>query len=88
MIRLNRPAHTGRQAQVLKELTLFISGISSFLSSLNFMGTISNLRFLGFLLCLIPLFLWAILITALLLLLVLPILTGTLGILLADLHFN
>ena len=47
---------------------LLVSGISSFLSSLNFMGTISNLRLSGLVLAYIPLFTWGIIITALLLL--------------------
>ena len=67
---------------------LLVSGISSFLSSLNFMGTISNLRLSGLVLAYIPLFTWGIIITALLLLLTLPILTGALGVVLGDLHFN
>ena len=65
---------------------LLINGISSFFSSLNFMGTISNMRLSGFIL--LSLFSCGILITALLLLLTLPILTGALGMLLGDLHFN
>jgi cytochrome c oxidase subunit 1 len=65
---------------------LLINGISSFFSSLNFMGTISNIRLSGFIL--LSLFSCGIFITVLLLLLTLPILTGALGMLLGDLHFN
>ena len=65
-----------------------ISTISSLLSSLNFFATIGNLRLPGLSLGILPLFPWAILITAVLLLVTLPVLTGALGILLADLHFN
>tara|TARA_B100001105_G_scaffold255022_1_gene252627 strand:- start:1211 stop:2560 length:1350 start_codon:yes stop_codon:yes gene_type:complete len=65
---------------------LLLVGVSSFLSSLNFFATIGNMRLVP--LGVLPLFLWAILITAVLLLLTLPVLTGALGILLADLHFN
>ena len=42
---------------------LLVSGISSFLSSLNFMGTIINLRLSGLVLAYIPLFTWGIIIT-------------------------
>ena len=65
---------------------LLINGISSFFSSLNFVGTISNMRLSGFIF--LSLFSCGILITAFLLLLTLPILTGALGMLLGDLHFN
>ena len=67
---------------------LLVAGVSSFLSSLNFFGTIGNMRLPGLSLGVLPLFPWAILITAVLLLLTLPVLTAALGILLADLHFN
>jgi cytochrome c oxidase subunit 1 len=67
---------------------LLCAGISSLLSSLNFFATIGNLRLPGLSLGILPLFPWAILITAVLLLVTLPVLTGALGILLADLHFN
>ena len=68
--------------------SLLIAGISSFLSSLNFMVTINNMRLLGLIINCMPLFTWSILITALLLLMTLPILTGALGMLLLDIHFN
>ena len=67
---------------------LLLAGVSSFLSSLNFLATLGNLRLSGLSLGVLPLFPWAILITAVLLLLTLPVLTAALGILLADLHFN
>ena len=65
---------------------LLINGISSFLSSLNFIGTISSMRVPG--LGMVSLFCSGIGVTALLLLLTLPVLTGALGMLLGDLHFN
>ena len=67
---------------------LVIAGISSFFSSLNFFATIVNMRGNGLSCGILPLFPWAILITALLLILTLPVLSGALVMLLADLHFN
>merc|ERR1712186_234944 len=67
---------------------LLISGISSCLTSLNFWVTILNLRSYSLTLKTMPLFPWALLITAALLLLTLPILSGALLIVLADLHSN
>ena len=67
---------------------LLVAGVSSFFSSLNFFASIGNMRLPGLTLGVLPLFPWAILITAVLLLLTLPVLSGALGILLADLHFN
>merc|ERR1712232_1329451 len=55
---------------------LLISGISSCLTSLNFWVTILNLRSYCLTLKTMPLFPWALLITAAMLLLVLPVLTG------------
>merc|ERR1712146_376820 len=57
---------------------LLISGISSCLTSLNFWVTILNLRSYSLTLKTIPLFPWAFLITALMLLLTLPVLSDTL----------
>jgi cytochrome c oxidase subunit 1 len=67
---------------------LLVAGVSSFFSSLNFFATIGNMRLAGCSLGVLPLFPWGILITAVLLLLTLPILSGALLFLLADLHFN
>merc|ERR1712124_76302 len=67
---------------------LLISGISSCLTSLNFWVTILNLRSYSLTLKTIPLFVWAFLITALMLLLTLPVLSGTLLLLVGDLHSN
>ena len=67
---------------------LFISGISSFLSSLNFFITILNMRTNAVNLGVMSLYPISILITAFLLILTLPILAGALFMVLADLHFN
>ena len=67
---------------------LLISGISSCLTSLNFWTTILNLRSYYLTLKTMPLFLWALLITGGMLLLTLPILSGALLMVLADLHSN
>merc|ERR1712099_188046 len=69
-------------------LGLLISGISSCITSLNFWITILNLRSYSLTLKTMPLFLWSLLITAAMLLLVLPILSGALLMVIADLHSN
>merc|ERR1711939_1063242 len=67
---------------------LLMSGISSCLTSLNFWVTILNLRSYSLTLKIMPLFSWALLITAGMLLLTLPVLSGALLMILADLHSN
>merc|ERR1739840_88203 len=67
---------------------LLVSGISSCLTSLNFWITILNLRSYYLTLKTMPLFPWALLITAGMLLLTLPVLSGALLMVLADLHSN
>merc|ERR1712146_812319 len=67
---------------------LLISGISSCLTSLNFWITILNLRSYCPTLETMPLFPWALLITAAMLLLTLPVLSGALVMVMADLHSN
>merc|ERR1711874_758708 len=67
---------------------LLISGVSSCLTSLNFWLTILNLRSYYLTLKTMPLFPWALLITAAMLLLTLPVLSGALLMVLADLHSN
>merc|ERR1712032_1131820 len=67
---------------------LLISGISSSLTSLNFWTTILNLSSYYLTLKTMPLFPWALLITAGMLLLTLPILSGGLLMVLSDLQSN
>merc|ERR1711988_157784 len=67
---------------------LLVSGISSSLTSLNFWVTILNMRSYSLTLKIMPLFSWALLITAAMLLLTLPVLSGALLMILADLHSN
>merc|ERR1711944_60889 len=67
---------------------LLISGVSSCLTSLNFWVTILNLRSYSLTLKTMPLFPCALFITAAMLLLVLPVLSGAFLMVLADLHSN
>merc|ERR1711887_408251 len=67
---------------------LLMSGISSCLTSLNFWVTILNLRSYCLTLKTMPLFPWSLLITAAMLLLTLPVLSGALLMVIADLHSN
>merc|ERR1712144_25782 len=67
---------------------LLMSGISSCLTSINFFITILNLRSYCLTLKTMPLFPWSLLITGGMLLLTLPILSGALLMVLADLHSN
>merc|ERR1712238_246648 len=67
---------------------LLMSGISSCLTSFNFWVTIQNMRSCSLCLKTVPLFPLAILITAAMLLLTLPVLSGALLMVLADLHSN
>ena len=68
--------------------SLLISGISSCLTSLNFCITILNLRSYYLTLKTMPLFPWSLFITASMLLLTLPILSGALLLILSDLYSN
>merc|ERR1711976_559247 len=67
---------------------LLMSGISSCLTSINFFVTILNLRSDCLTLKTMPLFPSSLLITAAMLLLTLPVLSGALLMVLADLHSN
>merc|ERR1711930_18093 len=67
---------------------LLMSGVSSCLTSLNFLVTILNLRSYCLTLKTMPLFSWSLLITAAMLLLTLPVLSGALVMVMADLHSN
>jgi len=67
---------------------LLMSGISSCLTSLNFLITVCNLRSYSLTCNTMPLFPWAIFLTAVMLVFTLPVLTGGLLMVVADLHSN
>ena len=69
-------------------LSLHVAGISSLLGAINFITTIFNMRAPGLSLHFMPLFVWALLVTAFLLLLTLPVLAGGITLLLLDRNFN
>ena len=69
-------------------LSLHLAGASSILGATNFITTILNMRAPGMTMHKMPLFVWATLITAVLLLLAMPVLAGALTMLLCDRNFG
>jgi cytochrome c oxidase subunit I len=68
-------------------LSLHILSIASLIGAINFVCTIHNMRTAGMSYMRIPLFVWGIMTYAIMLILVLPVLSGGLTLLLLDRHF-
>src|SRR5262245_41230290 len=79
------PVYTGVEwGQHLWCISLIVLGISSLMGSINYITTVVNMRAPGLTWFRLPLTIWALWITAILLLLALPVLTSALGMLLFD----
>nr|YP_010461122.1 cytochrome c oxidase subunit I [Pseudalbara parvula]UUF68393.1 cytochrome c oxidase subunit 1 [Pseudalbara parvula] len=80
-------AHSGSSVD-LAIFSLHLAGISSILGAINFITTIINMRVNNMSFDQMPLFVWAVGITAFLLLLSLPVLAGAITMLLTDRNLN
>nr|YP_010271059.1 cytochrome c oxidase subunit I [Spinactaletes boneti]UJY98017.1 cytochrome c oxidase subunit I [Spinactaletes boneti] len=80
-------AHAGASVD-LSIFSLHLAGVSSILGAVNFITTIINMRTPGMSWDRTPLFVWAVFLTAILLLLSLPVLAGAITMLLTDRNLN
>jgi cytochrome c oxidase subunit 1 len=79
------PSYSGvNWGQNLWCISLFILGVSSMMGSINYITTLVNMRAPGMTMFRMPLVIWSLFITAILLLLALPVLTSAVALLLFD----